>query len=307
MLLKAPRISIITPSLNRAGYIVCAIQSVLAQNYPNTEHIIVDGGSTDGTLDVLARYNHLIVVSEADRGMYDALNKGLKLTQGEIIGFLNTDDLYAPGIFKDVAEHFADEAIEAVAGKARILREGENGNRQSIMEITPSAPDHLLEHTILGIPAFNAWFFRRNVFEAKGGFDARYRIAADREFMIRLALSGIRYEAVDRVVYEYLAHPGSLTIGTDDANWTKTIEEHLKMTDVYLNRVNTPEEAKRYFRQMRTINTLDVAVSSLYKRELRKVWMYSREGVRYDWAWPLRLVLRAFRRLCRWTRKPLSS
>ncbi len=74
-----------------------AVGSVIKQNYFPVEHIIVDGGSTDGTLDLLAQFPHLKVVSGPDNGMYDALNKGLKLAHGEIIGFLNTDDLYAPG------------------------------------------------------------------------------------------------------------------------------------------------------------------------------------------------------------------
>src|SRR4030066_1952836 len=97
-----PKVSIITPSYNRAGMIETAIQSVLSQNFPEVEHIIIDGGSTDGTLDVLKKYPHLRVVSEPDQGMYDALNKGLNLATGEIIGFLNTDDYYAPSVFDKI-------------------------------------------------------------------------------------------------------------------------------------------------------------------------------------------------------------
>ena len=113
-----PKVSIITPSYNRAGMIETAIQSVLSQNYPEVEHIIMDGGSTDGTLEVLKKYPHLRVVSEPDQGMYDALNKGLNLAHGEIIGFLNTDDFYAPGVFAKIALQFSEKTVDAVAGLA---------------------------------------------------------------------------------------------------------------------------------------------------------------------------------------------
>ena len=82
------------PCLNRVNLIREAIESVLAQDYPNFEHIVIDGGSTDGTLDVLREYRHLKLISEPDNGLYDAVNKGIRLAQGELIGWLNSDDVY---------------------------------------------------------------------------------------------------------------------------------------------------------------------------------------------------------------------
>ncbi|MBA4385687.1 MAG: glycosyltransferase, partial [Anaerolinea sp.] len=96
--MKPPKISVITPSLNRAGMIADAIESVLAQNHPHFEHIIVDGGSTDGTLEMLTKYPYLHVISGKDRGMYDAINRGLEIARGEIICFLNSDDLLPPNV-----------------------------------------------------------------------------------------------------------------------------------------------------------------------------------------------------------------
>src|SRR5271156_6128755 len=94
------KISIITATLNRREFIGAAIESVLAQNYPEFEHWIIDGGSSDGTLDVLKRYPHLNVLSEPDRGVYDAWNKGIVRATGVVLGFLNSDDQYAPGTFR---------------------------------------------------------------------------------------------------------------------------------------------------------------------------------------------------------------
>src|ERR1051325_2927905 len=120
-------LSIITPCLNRAQNVESAIQSVLTQGYADVEHIIVDGGSTDGTLEILTRYPHLKVLSEKDHGMYEALNKGFDLASGEIVGFLNTDDLYADNVFPCAIECFTDESIDAVSGKAQIFKEEKDG------------------------------------------------------------------------------------------------------------------------------------------------------------------------------------
>ena len=115
--LSLPMISIITLCLNRVEFVEAVIESILDQDYPNLEHVVVDGGSTDGTVDILKKYPHLRVVSEPDEGMYDALNKGLRLASGEIIGHLNADDFYEAGVFGKVARCFAEDAeIDMVYG-----------------------------------------------------------------------------------------------------------------------------------------------------------------------------------------------
>ncbi len=93
------KLSVVTVSLNQAAYIEANIRSVLAQAYPGVEHIVVDGGSTDGTLDILKRYPHLRWISEPDTGQSNALNKGIAMATGEIVGWLNSDDTYEPGAF----------------------------------------------------------------------------------------------------------------------------------------------------------------------------------------------------------------
>src|SRR5467141_2466159 len=117
-----PRISVITPCLNGVRYVGEAIESVLKQDYPNMEHIVVDGGSTDGTLEVLSRYHHLSVLKGPDRGVYDALNKALAVAKGELIGILNSDDRYADGVFAAVRNHLTDEKVMALAGTAVSFR-----------------------------------------------------------------------------------------------------------------------------------------------------------------------------------------
>ena len=118
------KISIITVAYNAAHTIANALESVTAQTHPDIEHIVVDGASTDGTLDIIARYGGHIarLISEPDKGIYDAMNKGLGLATGEIIGFLNADDVYADtGVLKMVSEIMAKNDLDALFGDAEFV------------------------------------------------------------------------------------------------------------------------------------------------------------------------------------------
>src|SRR5882757_5892038 len=207
-----PTISVITPCLNGARYIGEAIESVLAQSYPDTEHIVADGGSTDGTLETLSRYPHLKILSSPDLGMYDALNRALAVAQGDLIGILNSDDCYADDVFSSLVKAFQDESVMAVAGDAVTFREAAHDGRIVVNRYSPAGND-LLFHSTLGNPSINAWLFRSSVFAKIGRFDATYRVAGDREFMLRLALSGLRYAETGKLVCRYRIHPGSMTLG----------------------------------------------------------------------------------------------
>ena len=286
-----PLISIITPSFNRSDLIGQAVESVLKQDYFPVEHLIIDGGSTDGTLDLLAQFPHLKVVSERDSGMYDALNKGLKLAQGEIVGFLNTDDLYAPEVLKEVAPYFGNPEVEAVVGRAEFFRAGKDGDLEIVREITPSSPENLLKQTVLGSPIFNAWFFRRSMFERIGVFNTGYRIVADREFMIRLALAGIVYARTEHLVYRYRQHAGSLTFNEDQTFLTEILQEHLKLMDSFRRKAGLPDKARQYLQERRTQDTLRMAAFRLHRWELGQVWFYACEGIRSDWTWPLKFLI----------------
>ena len=113
-----PRITIVTPSYNQAKYISETIESVIAQAYPNLEHIVIDGGSTDGTLEILNRYPDLIVISESDKGQADAINKGFKLATGEILGYLCSDDTLLLGTLdRIVLEIDPDRGRHIVMGR----------------------------------------------------------------------------------------------------------------------------------------------------------------------------------------------
>ncbi len=283
-------ISIITPSYNRADLIAEALQSVRIQGYASLEHIVVDGGSTDGTRELLAKDPGLRYVSEPDRGMYDALNKGLKMARGEIVGFLNTDDVYAGEILSVVAGRFAESGAEAVAGRAVYFR----GDRPDSF-FRPSAyltGRNLWHEIIYGDPAFNAWFFRRRVFDQIGDFDVTYQIAGDRDFLIRFALSGLPYVSLRNVIYHYRSHQQSLSLSANLRQFSDVADENLRWVEHYWSSV--PAGARSDLRRVRTRDTITAASRNLRAGAWHRALHYARLGCGFDPLWPVKFSLRLF-------------
>jgi GT2 family glycosyltransferase len=291
------RISVITPCLNGARYIGHAVESVLQQAREAPEHVVIDGGSSDGTLEALRRYPHLKLLSGPDRGMYDALNKGLALCRGDIIGFLNADDCYAPHAFSCLQRVFDDASVMAVVGRAVFFRDCGHGDDEIAARFAPGEGD-LLELATLRSPVFNCWFFRASVFTRVGTFDASYRIAGDREFMLRFALSGLRYSKVDTLIYRYRIHPGSMTLAPNEAIAEDMAREHIRMTNRHLGR-EVRGRARSLITEACTRDTLRMAMRSARRREVRKLMYYAAAGTRHDPAWTLRFARLATHALLR--------
>lgn len=303
--MSLPRISIITPCLNRARFIREAVESVLNQGYPDFEHIIVDGGSTDGTLTVLEKYPHLRVISEPDKGMYDAINKGLHFARGAVIGLLNSDDLYAAGSLRTVAERFShDASAQAVVGGAEVFLD-EDGERRVIRSNPAIWPDEFWWRVVAGSPVSNAWFFRRRVFQEIGYFNDSYRYVADREFLIRVGLAGVRPLPLSQVLYRYRCHNDSATITALDSRLRerglfrmRVLSEGVRMLESFLRGEKIPAEAQRYFRFAHSEQCYKLAATALYHRCWKEAMGAIKEGWRYDAGWPfvfIRLFLSRLR------------
>jgi len=283
-------ISIITPCKNRVQFVADAVENVLRQDHPDFEHIIVDGGSTDGTLEVLARYPHLKILSGTDTGMYDAIIKGLNMAQGSVIGFLNTDDTYCPHVFTDVVNLFGDDRIDALAGKAVYYRK-DNKGKWFLFQYSKFLSEKIFWREITyGEPAFNAWFFHRRVFEKLGGFDTSFRIAGDREFLLRFALENLKLVPLDKIVYQYYAHDDSLSMKGQLSWFSKIADENLRLTELYLPLL--PLSAQSHMQKVRTRDTITASTRSLRAGEWRKALHYAKKGFYYDKFWPLKLALR---------------
>lgn len=179
------RISIITVAFNAAGTIADTLQSVARQTHPDIEHIVVDGASTDGTLDVVRRHGECVarLISEPDQGIYDAMNKGLRLAKGEIIGFLNADDVYADtGGLARVSALMEKEKLDALFGDVEFVSPARRDRPVRRYRSGRFRPDRIAWGWM---PAHPALFMRREVFEKLGGFRTDYKIAGDFEFVAR--------------------------------------------------------------------------------------------------------------------------
>jgi glycosyltransferase involved in cell wall biosynthesis len=178
------KISVITATYNCAATIEDCLRSVASQSHGDREHIIIDGASTDGTADILRRTSDVRFVSEPDRGIYDALNKGIAAASGEIIGFLHADDLYADDkVLEAIAGAFEDPAVDAVYGDLVYVQKADTRRVVRYWRSSPFRPSRLAQGWMLPHPTL---YLRRSVYERFGGFDLSYRIAADYDFMLRV-------------------------------------------------------------------------------------------------------------------------
>ena len=284
-----PLISIVTPCLNRVEFVEVAIRSVLDQDYPNLEHIVVDGGSTDGTLDVLRRYRHVRLISEPDDGVYDALNKGIKIAQGEIIGHLNTDDVYEPHVLSRVVSCFAEDPdADMVCGGATVFEEDAEGGRAVVAKYWGRRDIALSVRNItLGAPLLNARFVRKRFYDRVGLYDTRYRLAADHDFFLRAILTGANVVYMDRPVYRYRSHSGSLTFNTRGAQRMGMAREHLALAEHYLDGAGADEELRRYCRLWHTREAAVATLLALSRLRLREAGRYMWRGWQHDLSWPV--------------------
>lgn len=180
------KISVITAAYNAAGTVADAVDSVASQVYRPIEHLVIDGASSDGTVEaVQGRAGpHVCVVSEPDRGIYDALNKGVRLATGEVIGLLHADDVFADEtVLSEIAARFADPNVNAVYGDLQYVAAGDTRRVIRHWRAGTFSPARLRRGWM---PPHPTLYLRRSLYERLGGFDTRYRIAADYDFILRL-------------------------------------------------------------------------------------------------------------------------
>jgi glycosyltransferase involved in cell wall biosynthesis len=210
----APALSIVTPSFNVRPFLEECLRSVAAQDSREFEHIVVDGASTDGSVELLSSWARHVVrwVSEPDRGQSNAVNKGFAMARGEILGWLNADDLYEPWTVRHVLQHFgSDDALDLLYGLA-IVVDADGGFLRVAPQPRTEIADLYRFTNFLHQPAV---FFRRSVIERFGGIDESLEYAMDYDFWLRIARQ-VKSRFVPDVLARIRFRPGAKM---DDPGW----------------------------------------------------------------------------------------
>jgi len=247
-------VSIVTPSLDQGAYLREAIESVRGQTYRPIEHIVVDGGSTDGTLDILREYEDLRWISEPDRGQSHALNKGFAMARGEVLGWLNADDAYAPTAVAEAVGALQGAGL-AYADVTRVNDDGRNPRR------------------ICSRPTFDLWtelnegcgiyspavFFTKEAFDAAGGLDESLHLTMDYDLWIRIGKQ-FRVEHVDAVWATQRIHAEAKSIRSYDDFWP----ERLAVSRRHGGRLVSPLLITRYLSTSQAQRVATRAVAAAY-------------------------------------------
>lgn len=245
------KISLITPSYNSAKTISHTIESIISQSYNNIEYIIIDGASSDNTSEIVLKYKDKLsikFISEKDLGIYDAMNKGIKLALGEIIGILNSDDFYDNNhILSEVAKTFEDPKIEAVYGDISYF--GNDKNKVTRYWKAGEYTENKLNNGwIIPHPAL---FVRKSVYDKYGSFNIDFKTAADYEFILRML-------KINKIKVKYL--PKVFTRMFNGGNSGQSFKQRMKGW----------QDLKKSWK----INNLKTPVFFIFRRILFKVFQY---------------------------------
>lgn len=199
--------SILTPTWNAATFVRDALESVRAQEFPSYEHIVCDNCSTDGTVEIARSFPNVVVSSEPDCGMSDALNRAASLAKGDIIGWCNADDVYCEGTFAKVARIFEDPTVDGVYSNLLLV----DRELQPIRIQYHHRPIPWFSVFYIHMPTAT-FFCRRKIFDDGHRLDTRFKVAMDKDFFSRIMLAGYRFRYVDDVFAKFRIHGGNLSM-----------------------------------------------------------------------------------------------
>jgi len=239
-----PLVSIVTPSYNQARYIEVTMQSVFAQDYPRIEYLIVDGGSQDGTVDIIRKHESKLAwwVSEKDKGQTDAINKGFGRARGEILAWINSDDTYEPGAVSAAVKYLQEHPeVGMVYGNCNFINEA----GQVIGEFNSAQTNYrLLRQGYVHIPQ-QTMFFRADLWNQVGPLDPSFYFAMDYDLWTRIAArSSIQY--VPQTWANFRLHTSGKTILADDRCWPEMVRVHYRDGGSFLSVI----VAKYYLRKL---------------------------------------------------------
>lgn len=287
-----PLVSIITPSFNQGRFLEATIRSTLAQDYAPVEYMIFDGGSNDGSVEIIQRYANRLAYweSQPDRGQAHAINKGLQRATGEILGWLNSDDILLPGAVQLAVDTFRQRPeIDVVYG--RLERIDEAGRVLPTPTLPKDratfGPGHVIGECIVNQPG-SLW--RRRAMEKFGLLDESLHYSMDYEYWIRLAVGGARFERRPETVAQFRLSAGSKTVGQTAAQAEEqlgTLASVLARPDLAQRLGLSPDEIERQARRAQARIALHAAYGRYKLHDFRHALRWLVFALRHDPSAPL--------------------
>jgi len=282
-MINTPLVSIVTPSYNQADFLEQTIQSVLGQDYPRIEYIIIDGGSTDGSVDIIRKYQNYLTYweSKPDRGQAHAINKGLSRARGNILGWLNSDDVLLPDTTSRAVEYLsANEDVDVVYG--RLNRIDSQGN----LVPTPTLPKDVLEFnekTAIGECIVNqpGSFWRWRIMDKVGLLNEDLNYALDYEFWVRMVLAGAKFRRLPEPVANFRLSDHSKTVGQT----AEAALERLAVLDRFVSDPALPEKLG--------VSPVELKLQAEKGRALTSLYVFWGQCKRGQYAEALKWLVRA--------------
>ncbi len=285
-----PLISIITPVMNAEGTIKEALESVVTQDHSDVEQLLIDAKSSDGTLKIAARYPHLKITSEHDRGIYDGMNKGADLASGEWLLFLQADDWLPVGslaAYREAIKNHPD-AVMITGGAEAVKCVG--GNWMSVWSVNDlEAKKTTIANFALGEPMINARLIRKDYFQKIGGFSLDYSLASDRDFLLRVAGSPGTKVEIPALTYRYRWHSGSSTMTEGNKLTQRLSAENLAVAKKHLS--IQAGSGRKIFKKWHSQLTIQLAMNALESFNMKGVLGAMRDGIAINPFWPYFFIL----------------
>jgi len=290
---SAPRLTLITASFQRCAMLREALASVPHGGPVEIEHWVIDGGSSDGTIEMLQTAPRLRFLCEPDNGVYDAWNKGLARATADWVGFLNSDDLLVPESFPALAAAMRTRDVDVISGAAEFFSGEAAGTHLALRRL--GAPEDLaltFRNVLRQAPIVNARFFRKAWIDAVGPLDPKLSIAADREWLLRMVRRDPRQQVIPECVYRYREHSGSLTVHATQRNVARYRAEHAALAETHLREPGLSGEGLRLLRSFHRRETATLAGWALRAGKYPEFQHWASRGLRQSALWPATFLRR---------------